>query len=567
MGNRKWKYYIEPNTDGIKLGKFASSAYASRLARSCNANYAQCRRNVLCFTTNVDSNLIVPAPYIAGEWTRWLKVPIGPRITIPGTLKVCIFAKTPASENAANNIHCQVKVGPDYTQGTLTLDASDPAWTTFTVNLTGFGYDVINRDLEIGFRTIGTNTLTIYAVSAYMIGDSNAPNFTDISSGMVGSNYGPDDVFAMKLLRDNVCAVRGWKVPKANVFNHWYERGTRAASSYSTNNDALGHYKFVKRKGISELQMHMLCARDGSATSKIRTEITGLDNAPAEGAAQETTVTTASTGAPGWYTVTWTIHADDVDDEFECGLLIDGKDSGTPSAVYMAGFSLVETEPSSSHAHTCPDVLDVGVNDPIEADHHEEVWDTCHHLYYYGGRQILVADWYHHDYTGGVYSSQMVCDQTSFDKRSWYGWGVTPSVIARALLYSSTASQRLQCRMGFYTDTYRNTGSTKTIHLCTTETIDNVHCTHIDGNPLFEGDDDNDYAFVHSVDGADGNPAQEVAGCFFEIRSADQEEHYDGVNEPPQICLQGITSSSADEYVVPQWISVEEYQLAESEFP
>ena len=106
MGNRKWKFYAEPGLNAIKLGKFASSAYASKLARATNANYAQCRRNVLCFTTNVDSNLIVPAPYIAGEWSHWLKVPIGPRISVPGTLKVWIFASTPGSEAAGNNIHC-----------------------------------------------------------------------------------------------------------------------------------------------------------------------------------------------------------------------------------------------------------------------------------------------------------------------------------------------------------------------------------------------------------------------------------------------------------------------------
>lgn len=561
MGTRDWRYYREPGLDGIKLGRFASSGYSRNLARACCANYAQTRRNVLAFTTNVDSNDIVPSPYGVGHWNRWLRIPIGQRIIRPGILKVHIFAGGFSSEAAANNVHCQVKVGQDYTQGTMTLSAADPVWSTFTVTMTP-AYEG-PADLEISFRTVGSNPFDVYAVSAYQIGDTNAPDITDVSSGYLGVADYPDDVFAMKLLRDQVAAVRGWKTVRANVFNHWYQSGIRANVAYSANEDAIGHYKFVKRRDITAIKLHFLAGKDGSDTAKIQTKITGLAGAPTEGATQETTITTGLAAAPGWYTVTWTLHADDQGVEKECALLFDAKDSGANN-VCLAGFSLVEASPSSSHAHTVPDALDCDPSDSIEAAHHEEIWDTCHHLWYYGGRQILASDWLHHKYYSGEYSSTLLCTATSFDKRSWYGWGVYPSVIARALLYSSTASQRLRVMMGYHT----STGSTytKTIHICTTETIDNAHCTHIEGNPSFEGDDDNDHFIVQPVDGLDGRPSSATEACYLDIRSADQEEHYDGVNEPPQVCIQAITGNIA-EHIIPDWITVEEVELEESEFP
>lgn len=573
---RRWRYYKEMGLDAIKLGKFASSSYMKPLARSCAANYAQTRRNILAFTTNVDSNLIVPPPYAVGFWGRWLRIPISGRVVVPGTLKVWIFASTPASEDPGDNIHCQVKIGEDYAQGTLTLDANipnDPQWTSFTVNL--HGTYIHNGALEIAFRTIGTNTLTIYSISAYQIGDATAPDFVDVSAGWLGTNDGPKDVFAMKLLRDNVTAVRGWKTPRANVFNHWYQRSLKVSKTFGANNDDLGHYKFVKRRGISELKLHFMAAREGADQQRIRAEIIGLDNAPAEGAAQDPQITTLFAVAPGWYTITWTINAADVDTEFECGLKFDGRTlAGVATEfVALAGFSLVESGPSASHVHIVPDVLNVGMNDGIQASQHENLWDTCHHLYYYGGRQILCSDWRHHVFAGGVYSSTLLCKRVAaFDKRSWFPWAPNISVIARAMLFSSTASQRIRVRMGYHTEVDGGTPGTraKAIHICTTEVIDNAHCTHLSGNPIYEGVDDNDHYFLDAIDGVDGRPQSAVDGCLLEVDPNDdgdqRETHYNGVDEPIQAVIQGITDN-ADEYIVPDWVTMEEVNLAESEFP
>ena len=80
MGTRKWKYYKEPGTEGIKLGKFASGGYDAYLAKAAAANKAECRRNVLGIVTNL-SGTVVCGEGTHGAWTDHIKsLPLGSRI-------------------------------------------------------------------------------------------------------------------------------------------------------------------------------------------------------------------------------------------------------------------------------------------------------------------------------------------------------------------------------------------------------------------------------------------------------------------------------------------------------
>ena len=497
-------------------------------------------------------------------WKRWLHLPLDGRIVRPGNLQVWIKGLT-SSEAAPNDIHVQVRVGSDIKEATLAL-ALQGAWTRIDVTLSALDYS--GSYLDIAFKTEGFNFLDVRTVSAYQLGDAAAPDIIDVSAGVLGTNDGPDDVFAMELLRNNVSAVRGWKVPRGNVFNHWFHRSLVAGNAYAATFDDLGDYKCVKRRDITRLKVHFLAAADvGVEAHKIRVELTGVNAAPVEGAAQEVAIVDGMTLAR--YTVTWTLHRADYG-EVEFGLRFDGKSDDAPflEQVYLAGFTMVEDLPNAPVAAIVPDTLNLEHKDPILAAGHTNLWSICHHLWYYGGRQIICSDWRHNLYDGSAYVSTHHCRSNAFDNQDWYGQGAHLSVIARAILFSSSGSKRLRVRMCYYT-TSGNT-HTKALHFCTTETIDGVHalCDHIDANPRYDDDvgNPNDHQFTEPVDGVDGRPARRVEACFLDIRSADQEEHYDGVNEPPQVLLEG-TSANPAEYIIPRYILVEEETLHETEFP
>jgi len=555
MGTRKFfdKYY-ETSDNSIKTGSAVSAAYDTLLTSNSCWNYSRCRRNVLCYTLNVSGNSIaLPGP-ATDEWEEWFSIPIADRVVAPGKLYVW-FLYEGTSEQAANNVLFDVQVGTARGQNSGTNNGNK-AWIKVELDLTAdvfSGYTKYDR-LTVRLKTLGTNTVTIYSVSAYQPCDDTQPDITDTrgANPYIGVDDYPDDVFAMKILSDNVKAVRGYKVPRSNVFNHWYREYHKTAAAYGGADDDLGNYKFVKRADVSEVQLHVLALKSGANNPTLRAEITGTTNAIA---AQTSAVNHASLdaggGASNWITLTFTFTGADVTSEVECGLIIDGKDDPAGTAtILVCGLYLVETEPSTSITHTVPNTTNTPGGSIINSSWANNVRDTCEHLWYYGGRAICLADWRFTPATDQVFAATTAV----FAKE---GYGQTATVIGRAILYSSKNSERLRCRLGCYTSS--GTTQTKGINIQTSE-HNTDHSDQIDADPHYDDNTNNDYQSTAEF------TDERIFECDLDIRDADQEEHYDGVNEPPQVWFQAATTDPS-EYVLPTFVSCEEVRLSETEFP
>jgi hypothetical protein len=560
---RAWRYYVEPSRNDIMLGRMASSGFDTINARSCCANYAQTRRNLIATVYNTSGNAIVCPGPDADSWTEWISIPVGNRIIRPGILRVHL-RYTSTSELSDNNIHCKIKVGHD--EAISTMGNLSTAWRTIDVSLRESHPSVEN--LSISFRTEGTNTLTIFTVDAYQPDVHNGPGSTvwpwtdlDDSSCVLGDDDFPDSVLSQRLLRDNVAAVRDRKTPRNNVYHQWFRDWHKADFVYGASNDDLGNYKFVKRADVTVLKIHIL--NKGSTNCEIRAEITGLTNAPAEGAAQSAFVTNVIGTYPftGALTFTWTLVGVDITDEVECGLKIDGRDNLFGTEVYVPGIYLVESGPSTSIIYEPPDIKNTKQNSDILASTFDKIRTTCNHLWYYGGRSIILADWRFGEYSDS-YAMTYNCNWTAGFSKGAAGPGRPP--VSRSLLYSSTGTRRIRTRM-----LYKSTAGDshiKSINTQTTENLAGGDANAIDADPIYDGATNNTHNFTRPVDGAEGRPISMVEGTELDIRKEDWEEHYDGANEPPQCIIQAMTANAA-EYISPIYVTVEEREIAESEFP
>ncbi len=548
MATRKWKYYQEPSLTGIKLGSMSSGGYDINLTRACCANYAETRRNVLARTFNVYGYPItLPDP--GDEMMTWISVPIGNRIK-KGELSVNIYYEL-TSNVEANGCEMLIACGTAHTAHKLT--ANTPTWKEFTLDLDS---PIEDDSLVISMRTTGANTISIYSVSVYQPGDAAAPDWVDLDNAncRIGQDDRPKDVFAMKLLRDNVVAVRGWKTPQNNVYNHWYFINHKTSAAYSDmggTNDDLGHYKFAKRREITVLKLHFLAAKTGVNDPNFRVEITGLAGAPAEGAQQDVAITNA---ALTWYTVTWTLNAADHPNEVECAIIMDGRDNPAGTAkIAVPGVYLVESSPLAAIAHTVPDTLNVPPGSADVSDWADNTRKTSNHLWLYGGRQILVADWRTNE--GGLddfKANDPALDYTDYDDDG--------SIPVRGLLFSSKNSKRLRIKFG-----YRTTAGVAFEKGILIHTRDNGGV--IDVDPRYENAPTTGLkTFTRKVDGADGSPSMVIEVTDLDIRAGDQEEHYDEANEPPMIYVACISADPA-EYIEPLFVTVTEVELGESEFP
>jgi len=453
-----------------------------------------------------------------------------------------------------------IGVGPNIAYDTVASNVD--AWNSTDVTLT-HNY-TLNDDLTIRFRTEGTNTITIYSVCCYQPAVSGGPTWTDLDDAncVLGDADYPDSALALKLLRDNCQAVRDQKVPKANVYNQSFRDWYIGHAAYDANNDRLGNYKFVKRAGVTVLKLHVLCKRGAGNDPTFRAEITGLNGAPAEGAAQEVAITNVAATYPftSGLTVTWTLHADDQNVEVECGLVLDAKEAASTIA-YVPGIYLVESSPSAAITYTNPNTLNTRVNSDILASTVDNARTTHSHLWYYGARQILLADWRFGDSADAYTMNFFPTVALAFNKGMA---GPTSPPVSRSLLYSSTGSNRLRVKMGYHTTS--GTTHDKSINIQTTENLAGGDANAIDADPVYENATNNTHVFTRAIDGADGRPAKVTESTELDIRSADWEEHYDEVNEPPQCIVQAITANAA-EYIIPDYVTVEEVELSDDEFP
>jgi hypothetical protein len=578
MATRSWRYYRHPGLPEIQLGQFASSAYDTRLARATCANYAEVRRNVICLAYNFRTyGITMPGPE-SDHWYHMPSMHIGGRIHRPGRLRIylCLFT---ISALDADAIECVVKCGRDSTRAKLVRGAGAVyVWGLITLDLTG-DYVTANGDvLDIAIKTIGTNTFTLGGVSVYQEGGYPAvagnPEYSDLFdvNCLLGRDDHPDDVLAMRLLRDNCCAVRQYKAPKANIWCQWF-------GDYYTNqiafggggvfggNETLGVYRFVKRRGVSEVRLHYWAHElTGAGGSTVRAEIRDPDGELAAGllpAAAQTAVLPMVIGNPPWRTITWTFQGADITEERNLELALDGMVPGPLEVLYLPAICLVETQPSVAIAHTVPDPISVPIHSSIlSGEIHRNVRDTLDHLYQIGGRQILVADWRFTDNeTLKVdWGPEFICVQNAWARLYGNPAVFANTTVAQAILFSSTSSRLLRSRFEYSTD--NTLSATKYTQVALDDTFGGGIVDYYEADPRYDGATNNIHQFLDVVD---GRYRRAIERAELEIRAADWEEHFDGINEPPQVFVSARGNTAG--YVIPHQYTLEEIELHPNRFP
>lgn len=580
MATRNWRYYTEPGTQEIKLGRFASGEYDTKLVRGDCANYAETRRNVLNLVYNIETSKVPLVGPESDEWWQWVDIPIGGRITRPGQLRIYLLTESTV-EGGANEIDCQAYVGRD----AMHVDVSNApapgavAHKLITVDLTGSVSDPGDR-LKLLFRTSGVNNINIYGVSCYQPQIAAAPEFVDLDDAacVLGDADYPDSVRTMELLRDNTVSVRGHKVPKNNVWQQWfalYYKNDANYSQWAINNNDLGDYRFAKRAGVSEVKCHFYAYEtSGVAGCDVRMEIAdplaALVN-PILAAAAQTQVVI---GGPNWYTITWTFQGVDIDNEYHLQLYIDGRDvaGGGTETVYVPGVYLVETAPAAAIAHTVPDTLNTKMHSDILASTHDNARTTLNHLYYQSGKQILIGDWRFSAFSSSTppwtfFTTQFLCQN---------GWAENffgdPAVFnnscaARGLLFSSTGSTKLRTRFEYSTDLVVN--KTKQIQIALDDTFPaRTVANYYEADPMYDLATNNIHDITRVID-KDVRRYMGVERCELEIRAADWEEHWDGAGTMPPCVHVNCKSDAggATGYIIPIHFSCEEISLHPTEFP
>ena len=539
MGTRIFNVnYADPSVALHYNGSAASGGADVPLTNAAVATYAQTRRNVLAITLN-------SAPTTAltisqdDEWVEQVRVPIAGRVTLPGKLKVLIYGKTSADGSGANQVFARCTVGG--AQGFIDGFTTSDAWqsTTLTLADSDVSYMTGGGELIIDLRTYGANQTSIKTICAYQPADSTAPAWVDLAGTEVGNDDEPDSALRLRTQRNTIVAVRGNRTRRANVFNHWYGGGRKFSAGYGAANDDLGRYQFVKREGVDNLHVHMCCW--GTTTSlTLRAEIAGTTHSDAA-----TTTAFTVQADPMWKTISFAMSSTDITTEQEIELLLD---SSTDEAV-MCGVCVIEEHISSTAVtHTVPDVTEVQAGDTIHASEHAEIADTMDHLWR-RGQSIALSDWRFN--TAAL--ETMYCNQTTRDKTDY---GNTSSVIARAIVFPSTASKRMFIRVGYKTttgDSYNKQIEFQLSDSMTDATADETG-PGVDSGIIFgNARDDNLY----------------VEAALMDITAGDYETPAGALAEtdvPYQVWVFGWTEN-ASEYIIPEWVTIEEVDLAFGEFP
>jgi len=565
MSTRDWRYFYPLGLQEIQLGNFASGMYDTRLVRDTCANYAQVRRNVINLSYNWDCwQVTLPGPE-SDEWFHLPSMVVGGRINRPGKLRIYLRTSS-LSELAANAIECRVTCGHDSVQDQM--HGVSLTWRLITLTLTG-NY-IYNPDrLDIALKTRGANVIDIWGVCVYQeggallyVGNPTWTDLDDVNCALGIADY-PDDVFGMKLLRDNCCAVRNYKAPKANVwcqhFNCWH----KVDIAYGANNNDLGEYRFVKREGVSEVKLHFLAGEQAATGATARLEISDPDAELAAGLLPAAAQTIAINGAALlWYTITWTFQGADITSERNLALKIDALSPvGYPSEVYIPGVYLVETAPAAAIAHTVPNIINTPMHSKILAGEvHDNTRTTLNHLYYQGGKQILIGDWRFAEYVGGSWVLDFLCQHNAWVNSMGNPAFYNNCVVARALLFSSTSSTLLRSRLDYSTDS--TASATKQIQTALSDTQFRAINNYYEADPMYDLATNNIHQVTRVID---SNGRHGIEKCELEIRAADWEEHYDGVNEPPNVHLWAIGAATG--YIIPHQYSCEECELHPTDFP
>lgn len=541
MTTIRYSDYREPALGDLAPGTWAAGGSDRQLFNAAVWCFAHARRNLMCMHPNADGwpGLIVGTPG-TGDWVPWIEpVDISGRIVRPGKLKVNLWC---AIVNALDTNAVEVRVicggVSDYFElrgaGDTTLH-----WESVELDLTGReALDIFRIDYRVRYG--GLQSMQLYSCEAYQPEDDSIASLSwiDLSPAnahLATTDY-PDGGLLNYILRNNLMIVRGSRVPKSNVYSHWLSVMEKTGS-YGANNDDLGRYKIIKRRGITEMKVHLLIDDDGTDWI-LRVSLGGALTGG------------GITGGAGlqWVTLTYSGLAS-AETEYE--LLIDADDDGNGTRMSIPGVYVIESS-GSSVSYTVPDPGGVGSRSGIRASQYVNLRDTLDHLWKEGGRNIVLGDWRVRD---GTSYDVHACQALGYTKTDYQHQGANSSVIARALAFSSEGSTRIKVRCGWVHDGTHDPTTAQGLLMQLSDSL--TTGTWIDVDPRYDGQ----RIIAHNIWHEHGT----VDACELEIDSDDWEDETVSP-EPAQVWIQAATDD-AGEYLKPLWVSIEELPLMPPEFP
>lgn len=542
MATRKWTRYSLPGASSFFNARPVSIAKDTALVNAVVANYAEARRNSLCLPFNTPYVQTVAIDAQVG-WQLLFRLPIGDRI-LPGFwLDNWMYCHVQTA-GETNQVFLSYTIGDSTAYSTV--DSNSDSWIETRNEI--YPQTMGAKWLEVRAKTFGANILYVKGISGYQ--DSETPaTWTDLSGAQckVGDDDFACDALQYKLLRDNTDYVRKAKLPRGQVYSHWFFLWGTGSTSFAE----VGRYKVAKRRNTATVRIGVLYQTAAAGACEIKTTLGGT--------AQTTACAAATTAAWKWLT-DYTYLGAAILAESEAELLIEARDSsGAAVEVHVIDVLVTEDAIAVRIACTVPDTVDTLPRKVIKSSTADNMRTTLHHLGSSGGgaQQIMCAD---HRWTEIVNGSgAMNCTDTAFDKADHAGGS---SVVAKIPLYPSTGSVRLMVRLGYQTS--EGMLYAKQIEFQVTDDLATLG-TYDDIGPV-KGS--GPYVFLNPVtDGNDvGHPElgqlAEVA-CEMDIPAA----HWDDDKAAPLWVVVMAITGNAVEYVIPRYLEVHEIALTEDEFP
>lgn len=532
MGTRKYKRYEKPYSAAQLVAQNVRVGKESQMVNACIDNYAKCRRNNLARLYNdYPSSAAIPSIDRGPPRLVIGPITIGHRIRPFGTVKFWICGY----HGVGGDITLNVTIGKLTSTISVTGDWTAPAaWysATFTVGEN----DITPSDtLTVTASCAVAATLssfTYLGASMYQLGAASG-TWIDLTSAQcrIGTADFAHDAYTLKVLTGQIERVRQYKVASGNIYNYWRDYCEKIGA-FSATSDYLGRYKIVKRRGVSTLRVLVLQTSTGAGNWTIRSTI---------GAVAQDNVVAGTSGTLTHTALTDHTYAGaDITSELELEFKLDADDTSTTAGTMgIYGVSIVEIL-GVTVVHTVPTLDDINHKKGILASTYNNIRNTCASIYADNGRQIAMSDWR----TASPPSHSFTCIATA-ESKTTYGGHV--AVVARALAYFSTASARLRVRMGFHT----TAGSSywKYIKFVIAQTA--VAAEEDVGPGVGQT-----FQFKDAI----------TSGIYvIEDELAIPSDHLNSTADTWVWVL--AWTEDANEYIIPDWVTVEEVPLAQSEFP
>jgi len=560
MSEHLFNAFVEPVAALHHNGKRVLGLVDNVLANAVVTDYSACRRNNLCFFLNTPSVQSITARQRNIQQRICPDIPIAGRVR-GNTLRIHVRC----SGSVENKLHIVAElIGfPVSVSGEAPFDIADigasEAWHTLDLDITGVDTSAVNAPLQaqawlrlsVYSTDYAATTFTLYGVSGYCLGDSSPPVYTDLTAtnSKAGTDDYADSALLRRLIRDNAVAVHEARVPGNNIVNHWL-RQWYSAGNYGVNNDQLGRYKVIKRKGVTSVSLFVLYETGAAGpTFTLKATLGGV---------VKTAAALASAGTTAWVTLQWTGLTND---EYECELLIDASEPTAANAFYAPFVMLIE-DFDAAIAHTVPFVEKAQTGKVVLATEYNNARDTLDSQYNCN-TGIMMCDW-RCSIFGYSFDNRFQADATAMVKDDFgpnVAAGFGGSIVARTILFPSPSSKRLRVTMAY--KVFNDLTALKAINIQLSHSM--VATTWDDVDPAVD-----QTAGTLIVGGQGAYDGSEVLyyTCELDIPAATWQlpTAPNGADVPYQVWISMCTTDAA-EYLMPLMVCITELPLGTSEFP